>query len=220
MTDHTLSLSVLIVLATFAPSELIRAVAYLGGHPGQKGFERYEERLRRFGMPLLYILIAFLVLYLTPQESRWESPALAWYAMAFVLAPVVIGAEIGFTFAWLRLLKKQIGRVSLSPVIDDNAAIFAMLSVIIGGAEEIIFRGVWIPLLVDTHSIPVEAAVAVSAIVYGFNHSYFGIMTVLQKSVSGLLYGIFFVISGLAIVVPVVVHVTQNLLLVGARKYL
>ena len=218
MIDRTLFLSGLIVLATIAPSELVRVGSYLGGYADDEASQSRQKILYRYGMPLLYALLGFLVLYLTPQESRWASPAAFWYVVALALAPVLIGIEIVATFAWLRLIGKRVGRVILKPLWEDSALSLVISTVIVGGAEELIFRGVWITLLADTHSLPVALAVVVSAIVYGLNHSFFGIMTTLQKSVSGIFYGIVFVMSGYAVIIPIVVHISQNVLVIAAGK--
>jgi membrane protease YdiL (CAAX protease family) len=82
---------------------------------------------------------------------------------------------------------------------------------LLGAAEEVIFRGVGQHLLTHVFGWPAAAAIALMALVYGLNHLYFGWLTVGQKAVTGLLFGALYQACGQAVLVPVLAHLTQNL---------
>jgi membrane protease YdiL (CAAX protease family) len=85
-------------------------------------------------------------------------------------------------------------------------------------AAEVIFRGVGLHLLVTELGWPAAAAVGLTAVGYGLNHLYFGPLTVLQKSVTGVLLGVLFLASGHSLLVVVVAHGVQNVAILGLAR--
>lgn len=219
MNDRTLFLSFLILCATVVPSGLLGAVAYLRTHPDAEGFKRREEAIIRRALPLLYVVAALSAVYVTPQEDVLTWPAAYWYPVALAVAPAVVMIEIAATFVGLRVLKQRVGRIVVNRRRNDSKLTFIVSDIVIGTAEEVIYRGIWIVLLVGVHSLPVAIAVLLAATSYGFGHSYFGAMTVLQKTISGAIYGSLFIAAGYALIVPILVHLAQNatLAMVGNR---
>ena len=83
--------------------------------------------------------------------------------------------------------------------------------VVTAAAEELVFRGVWLPVLERSLGWLAAAAIALTSVIYGLNHLFFGWLTVVQKTVTGVALGVLFELSGFHLVVPVIAHVTQNL---------
>lgn len=76
-------------------------------------------------------------------------------------------------------------------------------------AEELLYRGLWIGVLHERLRLPVGAAVAVAAVAYAAGHLFFGGLAVVQKTLSGTVFGLLLVGSG-SLAVPLVAHLAQN----------
>ena len=93
---------------------------------------------------------------------------------------------------------------------------FCALSLTAGVVEEIIYRGFALWYL--STFMPMWAAVLVSAIAFGFGHSYQGPLGVLRVTVVGIAFGALYVVSG-SLWLPIVAHalfdVLQGLIIVN-----
>ncbi len=190
MTTHTHFLSALVLAGTAFPAQLLAGT-------------------RRTLLPAVLALLAW---YLAPASGVLSAPRdWQWVAVALVLgcaAPAVevaVGALAG-AMSGRRLV---FGGLHRHWSVQPTTAVPVVL--LIGAAEEVVFRGVGQHLLVHVFGWPVAAAIALMALLYGLNHLYFGWLTVGQKVVTGLLYGALYQAGGQSVLVPVLAHLAQNL---------
>lgn len=209
MQDPTLSLSMLLILATVSPSEMIRVATFLGDQRSE-AVARRNLRLRQLGMPALYGSLAIFSAWLSPVHSVWGMPSAWWIVLAILLGPLMVLVEIGVMFLWLLARGERPTGVSLHSAWIDDPLSLAVSTAVVGSAEEVIFRGVWVGVLILVFDWPALAAILLAAVAYGFNHWYFGPHVVVQKCVSGLVYGVMFVVSGYLVLTPLIVHALHN----------
>ena len=88
-----------------------------------------------------------------------------------------------------------------------------VLLVMIAVGEELVYRQIWIVVLIGTFGLSPLPALALSAFAYGLNHLYFGPLSVASKTLMGLIYGGLFLFGGFNIWLPIIAHVSQNALL-------
>lgn len=210
MQDPTHSLSMLLILATMSPSEMIRVATFLGDQRSE-AVARRSLRLRRLGMPLLYGSLALLSAWLSPESSVWGIPTAWWILCAVLLGPLMVLVEIGVMCLWLLAHGERPTGVSLHSAWVDDPIPLALSTAVVGSAEEVIFRGVWVSVLVLVFGWPALPAILLAAVAYGFNHWYFGLHVVGQKCVSGFIYGVLFIVSGHLVLVPLIVHALHNI---------
>ena len=210
MQSPTHSLSVLLILATMSPSEMIRVATFLGDQRSQEGARR-NLRLRRLGMPVLYGGLAVLSAWLSPEYSVWGMPSAWWIICAVTLGPLMVLVEIGVTCLWLFAHGERPTGVSLHSAWTDHPIPLALSTAVVGSAEEVIFRGVWVGMLILVFDWPTLPAILLAAVAYGFNHWYFGLQVIGQKCVSGFVYGVIFVAGGYLVLVPLIVHALHNI---------
>lgn len=78
-----------------------------------------------------------------------------------------------------------------------ECAAFALLSLTAGLCEEILFRGFMIRFLVESPlQLGMLAALVISSTVFGLNHAYQGAKGMVSTAISGLGFGLVFVLSG------------------------
>jgi uncharacterized protein len=71
--------------------------------------------------------------------------------------------------------------------------------------------------LKDFH-LGVGTTIFLCTLIYAINHITFGLSVVIQKIMSGLIYTTLYYISGLAIIIPIIAHATQNLALLALSQ--
>ena len=94
--------------------------------------------------------------------------------------------------------------VHLLPRNKQDLRAFFGLSLTAGIVEEIIYRGfvIWYLGLV----MPVWAAIVISSILFGLGHTYQGVGGAIKTGFVGLLFGVFYVLTG-SIWLPIVGHI-------------
>ena len=212
MNSPTPYLSALVLLGAAFPTQLVRLGLMMAGQPGARR-SRPRAVVAQLWLPAGLLLVAALAWYLAPASGVATVPQYWWWYLAAVaaglLAPLL---EVGVAAAPTLLRGKRIGRVRLTERWPAGGFLVLVGALIAAVAEEIIFRGVGLHLLAHPLGWPVAAAVAVTAVVYGLNHLYFGVPTVVQKTATGVLYGVLYVACGYSVWIPVLAHVVQNLL--------
>ena len=76
--------------------------------------------------------------------------------------------------------------------------------------EEFIFRQLWFQILTERFELGFGAALLITSLFYSLNHIYFGKLAVFSKFISGIVYGLSYLLSGGLIVVPIIVHAVHN----------
>jgi len=185
-------LSALVVLSSAFPAHVVQ----VGSLPA---------RVRQLLVPAAFGTVALLAWYVAPGNGVLRPPSLLWLAVGAGIGCAAPAFEIGLGAVWARGRRVRIG-------LHDKATSLGLLAVVVTGvAEEVIFRGVGVHLLETVLHWPALAAIAVTAVVYGGNHLWFGGLTVLQKTGTGLLFGALYDLSGHSLAVPLLAHVLQNL---------
>jgi membrane protease YdiL (CAAX protease family) len=221
MSSHTLSLSVFILICAAFPAQLFRltVAGALGGGgagsaagSGSRGLARFAPLIPAAGL----LVVAALVWAVTPADGVLTAPQ-GWYwlavAVAFgVLAP---GWEIGLGALIAKARRRRISRVALHGRVGPVTVAAVTGAVLIALAEEVLFRGVGLHLLREVLGWPAVAAVGLTAVVYGLNHLYFGWLTVGQKVLTGVGFGLLYLLAGESVLVPATAHVVQNLVVLA-----
>ncbi|GAA2575703.1 hypothetical protein GCM10010399_01520 [Dactylosporangium fulvum] len=215
MTTRTLCLSVLVLLCAAFPAQAFRLT--LSGVLSGTGIPGWAPRRldRAVTGQLMFAaaLIATAALVATLAPMRWEfsSPVdWRWYAAAVAfgcLAPVL---EWAAGAALLAIRHRRLAGIALHRLVAGGSVWVVLASVGVAAAEEVLFRGVGLHLLDQVLGWPAAAALVVTAIVYGLNHLYFGAVTVAQKTITGVGFGLLYLLGGHNVLVPLVAHAVQN----------
>lgn len=215
MSAHIPFLSALVLICAAFPTQLVRVAVTAGGGLTTAG----RERLERWGLPVAAGAVALLAWWTAPLPGLGPLPAsLVWpliAAAAGLLAPLW---EIGLGYAWAFARRRRVARVAL----HERASVHfgAMASVcLVAVAEELVFRRLGIELLAGLDR-PLWTVVALTSIVYGLNHLYFGWPTVAQKTLTGAAYAGLYIAGGHSLLVPVIAHVVHNLVVLGGARWL
>ncbi len=167
-----------------------------------------------------HAVILAVVFTLQPQLWLLTPPRNpVFYGIALLGAPLALVAE-GRLLRFILQLKtgQRVRETRLhsqwnrTPLFTYGAALLLALF------EELLFRMAWFNLLAFRFS-PLVILLG-SSLAYGFNHTYFGWQVVVAKVLSGLFYGGLYLLSGEAILIPIITHLSQNILtlLWGRRK--
>jgi len=106
---------------------------------------------------------------------------------------------------------------NLAPHTPDERRSFDLLSVTAGICEEIIYRGVFLAVLIPVAGI--WPAVAVSSIIFGLGHLYQGATGIVKTSLVGIVMALLVVFSGSllpAMILHIVVDITSGRILGAA----
>lgn len=217
MSSRTHYLSLLVVLCAAFPAQLFRVGLALLPGPAVPA-SRVRALFRGLWLPGAFLLVAALVWYAAPASGVMVPPAAWWWCVVAVVAGLAAPAlEVAAGAAVALLRRARPARVRLHERASAGGvglagAAAAAGAVAVAVAEEVIFRGVLLYLLVHPLAVAPAAAVVLSAALYGLNHLYFGWLTVLQKGLTGVLLGVLCVAAGYSLLVPLLAHVAQNLL--------
>lgn len=159
-----------------------------------------------------YLVLATALGFIHSDLLELRGATAAALALAIAAVPLALALEYsvhaaaGFraTGRWPRDLTVQpFWRTRLTPT-------HHLLMVLVAVGEEIVFRQVWIELLERSLGLPLFGALAVSALLYGLNHQFFGGVSVVSKTFTGLVYGGLYVLGGRSLWLPILAHVLQN----------
>ncbi|MET7427132.1 CPBP family glutamic-type intramembrane protease [Dactylosporangium sp. NPDC005555] len=209
----------LILLCAAFPAQAFRLTlsGVLGGTgtPGRSSGSAPRRLDRAVAGQLMFavalIAVAGLVAALAPMRWDLTSPGgWRWYAIAVgfgCLAPVL---EWAAGAAVLAMRHRRLAGIALHRLAGAGSAWAVLAAVGAAAAEEVLFRGVGLHLLERELGWPAAAALVVTAIVYGLNHLYFGAATVAQKTLTGVGFGLLYLLGGHNVLVPLVAHAVQN----------
>jgi len=144
---------------------------------------------------------------------------LIWYIIAVVAGPLLIGLEFLVGAAAIRLSGYRVQglKVNNKWVKISNSG-FA-LTIVLAILEELMYRQLWGVILIGNLRLPIWGFLLISSSAYGFNHIYFGLVTFLQKVVSGVVFALLYVYSGGAILIPIIAHTLQNVIVLFLGRY-
>lgn len=125
-----------------------------------------------------------------------------WIAAGFVGGAACFGAELVTAHAWDLLggrsaRARRIGEGGSRGLLrcDVRSPMFVVVGVGLAVAEELLWRQLAIGVLVREHWTPAPAA-AVTAILFGMNHYWFGARNVVAKAIDGGAWGALLLVSG------------------------
>jgi membrane protease YdiL (CAAX protease family) len=207
MSDRTRYLDLLVLVSLAVPAQAVRLAMSGRRRPDVlfAGAMAVIAALAYFLVPIAIALPAEPAWSFLPEGPGWNAmpDGTAWYLIAVgagLIAPLteyLTGAVAQRRFSRMALHDR-----SGTGLLATAAALVA------AAAEEVIFRGVALSLLDGLAGVWV--AVAVTSVCYGLNHLYFGKITVWQKTLTGVGFGVLFVLSG-SLLVPLIAHAVQNL---------
>ncbi len=210
MNIHILCHSLLVLLATVYPVSIPQiALNFTRGYPRKNQEVSY----------LMNCVIVSAVLYLLswsliPTGGKvFITSEIIWYLIAIVSAPVLIVVELAVGGIILRLSKIKVKGISINANWSKMSAVGCVLTVLLAIIEEFIYRQLWSTVIIDNLSWGTIVFVFTSSVVYGLNHLYYGFSTFLQKTVSGILFAVMFLLSGGCILVPLIAHSLQNIII-------
>ncbi len=217
MSTRTPFLSALVLISSAFPAQALRiglvtaAARAAAGGAATGAAARVRRWAATLAYPGLFALVALLAWYVAPATGVLAVPGRWWYAVALAAGALAPGIEVavGYLAAWLR--RRRVARVALHERWAGVSSVALVAVTVTAVAEEVVFRGVGLHLLRTELGWPAVPAVGLTALVYGLNHLYYGGLTVLQKIVTGVLLGVLYELCGQAVVVPLLAHVTQNL---------
>jgi hypothetical protein len=214
MNTPTLYLNLVILLASAFPSGFGTSIHSVFS---KKHREKIDTTALAF-MFLPFFILLPAIFTLKKDVFFLNLPPGFFNIIAVVMVPVCLFLEYILNMFYIYF---KGGKISKGITITLHSAWKTRLSVpylclitLIAVGEEIIYRQVWFALLDKTFNLPVMIIILLTSLIYGLNHFYFGFNSVLAKFISGSVYGVFYVISGYSIVVPIIIHVLQNISLI------
>ncbi|SMF78978.1 CPBP family intramembrane glutamic endopeptidase [Streptomyces sp. Amel2xC10] len=211
MWSHTRSLEGLVLAATVAPAELVRLAGSFREAPAKHlGRARTTAAV---GVPAAYLVVTGLAVavvasgHLVPDRLNASFPGTVWLVVALGTGVALVAAEFGLG-AVPELLR---GTRTLRLSVQASAGAGHLVSILLTAvAEELLYRGLWIGTLEQGLGLPTASAVCCAAVGYALGHLFFGGLAVLQKSLSGGVFGVLLVASG-SLLAPVLAHLAQSL---------
>ncbi|MFE2726808.1 CPBP family intramembrane glutamic endopeptidase [Kitasatospora sp. NPDC059327] len=222
MWSHTRSLDVLLLVTTVAPAELVRVATSFG--PAGRGERARTARTAGLGVPAAYLAVTGLAAALVLSAGTAPASLGRWAAgPLWVLAAVGAGcALVGLEFvvgAAPKVLRGARGlRLGVRRGPGAAGPAFLVSIALTAVAEEVLYRGLWIGTLHERLQFPAWLAIGCAALGYALGHLFFGGLTVVQKLLSGAVFGTLLTASG-SLAVPLAAHLAQNLTVYAlARK--
>ncbi|GGM78490.1 CPBP family intramembrane glutamic endopeptidase [Dactylosporangium sucinum] len=215
MTTRTLCLSLLVLLCASFPAQVFELANASGrGRPGAAGAApRRPDRAMAGSLMLAVALVALAALAATVAPMRWTFPPVdwLWYAAAVAFGFLTVPLEWAVGAAYVAVRYRRLAGIGLHRLVGATSASVVLAYVVAGAAEEVLFRGVGLHVLEGVLGWPVAAALAITSVVYGLNHLYFGAIAVAQKTFTGVGFGLLYLLGGHNVLVPLVAHAVQNL---------
>lgn len=180
--------------------------------------------LTAFAVPMIWslvlselFLLGLLWLYLRPPGrvsalglDRWSQ--MSWWR-TLLLAVVLIGFGIGFNWAYSEYVvpdikvQEELRKLfaAIPHTLPNSILLFTAVAIIAPLIEELLFRGLLQKSL--SHKMPIWAAIALSAVVFGLMHMDFYAMPPLVMM--GAIFGLIYHLTG-SLRVTIVLHMVNN----------
>lgn len=138
-----------------------------------------------------------------------------WYWGLIGIAAGFGNVALEYILAALPRLRQARGWPDLKPTsMYVGAPLWTMLLVASAAlSEELVYRGIIMGGIFPVLGMSWWIAVPASTLIYAMNHAFFGRGAIFLKIASGLVIAALFALSGGQILVPVLAHITQNLVL-------
>jgi uncharacterized protein len=177
------------------------------------------------GNVVINVLLIALVLPIAREQYFYLNvPPAYMYPIALLVGLLCIILEYAVGAIQFVIKNKKLPDYRVHAFYDIKVApaLIALIIVLVV-CEELILRQFMFTIFYNTIGLGLLLTVLVCAFIYSLNHLYFGVNTLVQKFVSGLVYTLLFYFSGSSVVVPIIAHSVQNLTLLflssrGGRK--
>lgn len=166
-------------------------------------------------LPLIITLTALILVGIAGGYGGGMRLSTEWYWILIGIAVGPVNVAWEYLLAALPRLRQGRGWPDLKPTsMYVGAPLWTVLLVAAAAiVEEVLHRGIIMGGIFPVFGTPAWLAVPLSALIYAMNHAFFGRGAMFLKFASGLLIAALFWLSGGQILAPVLVHVTQNLVL-------
>jgi membrane protease YdiL (CAAX protease family) len=215
-------------VAAFLLLQVVAGVAALGYALAMDGGARpplaVMQDLAAFALPMIWALViseifllGLLWLYLRKGDRLAAVHLDRWSKMPLILtvgiAAILIGAGLGFNWAYGEYVvpnievQAELRRLfaAIPDTVPNSILLFVTIAVVAPLLEEILFRGLLQNAL--SKRLPVWAAIAVSALIFGAMHMDFYAMPPLV--LMGAIFGVIYHLTG-SLRVTIVLHMINN----------
>lgn len=139
--------------------------------------------------------------------------------LGFVLGPLLILTEFAVGALCTKLQKKKISSFTVSEQIGREKTWNKAAVMIVAVMEELLFRDLGYFMTVEKMGWSVALFLLFTSFLYAINHLHEGLTVSLQKLASGFVFGLSFVLTGSLMLVPIIAHVTENIIImIWSRK--
>lgn len=138
--------------------------------------------------------------------------------IGFLAAPLLILMEFGIGALVTKLQNKKIGSFVVDERIGKEKRWIQVAILIFAVMEELLFRGIGYYIITQKMELPIWVFFMFSASLYAINHIHEGFLTAVQKMLTGFILCFLFVVSKESLLVPIVAHVTENILIIVWSK--
>ncbi|WDV46633.1 CPBP family intramembrane metalloprotease [Clostridiaceae bacterium M8S5] len=168
-------------------------------------------------MLFVYVLITSLVALVSRELLSLRLPiSNRWFVVAILLVPIVILVEI-LTVTIIHLIRGNV-KIKLEFNGLGASAISSKISVVlIGVLEEIMYRQVWLAILIGVFNIHIALAIILSSLFYALNHISISRYVFIQKIIAGSIYSALYIASG-TVLIPIITHGLQNAIIIARSK--
>lgn len=215
-------------VAAFLLLQVVAGVAALGYALAMDGGARpplaVMQDLAAFALPMIWALViteifllGLLWLYLRKGDRMAAVHLDRWSKMPLILtvgiAAILIGAGLGFNWAYSEYVvpnievQAELRRLfaAIPDTVPNSVLLFVTIAVVAPLLEEILFRGLLQNAL--SKRLPVWAAIALSALIFGAMHMDFYAMPPLV--LMGAIFGVIYHLTG-SLRVTIVLHMINN----------
>lgn len=213
----------LLVIASVYPTGVCANMTLL--IRGRRGLARAQSiSQQQVGFVAGYAIVVAVCAVLRPHLTLvFHLPSfLPWLILAPLVGLLCIAGEyaVGVGILYLRT-GRLITRATVHSSYSEPPKVRALdvasiLALVVG--EELILRQLLYRLLTTELAVAAWVAILLCAAAYAVNHLSFGTATAVAKIWSGVLYVGLYDVSGLAIIVVIIAHATQNLALVARSR--
>ncbi len=144
-----------------------------------------------------------------------------WYGIAFCIGILCILFELYIGKAAIYVKERiWVKKVRVDDSLGKGTLIVDGFIIFIGAVgEELIFRQVFFNILVNDLGLEIWMFIIISMAVYGLNHIFFSRIAVIQKTGTGLLLAVLYLVSGKHAAITALAHFTQNMALYLYKNY-
>lgn len=218
MFSPTLSLSVLSLAVLCYPSGVAQIIALITKRDNRNAASKFIL-ISIIIMLINLAMVAIYVPYYNTFDLRMSNPLIIIAGLLLGIVALLIEYALGYIM--LKLQKKRVGtRIAVHSDWSNADWKLWVGTIVYALIEEILYRGVFAYILLNLLGLHAWTFVLISSITYALNHLRLGASVVLQKWITGIIFAIFYIITGGNILAVILAHMLQNILvlLLGRKR--